>query len=742
MLFVTFLVLNIFGVVCGDIRVPILSAFITSLELPFLQVFIDAPSPGREYYEKVTSYDVWQTPRAAGGELSTFDPIADSSMTTLFFDARVLADRGQLSIPILEQRKLYDCPNVCYFVKDADIAAVERLGVTLDNLENVQDYKLRELHSFAMAAIEQKFCVNMTMLEQKLNLSAILVINDQWHLFVPDIVAASVKCRPDQLNVTVSELAELLNTDVSTLYGYDMNQAETIFFAAFDDLVARKNLFETQAFSVAISGMTTLQWQSQTMAYYANSIGNFSVRHLEILYRWESAQLFAIENILLSSYFSSCNSISTAGSAFDLSRTLFGYQNTLPVCDVAFLLSRSLNEDGVRFNLADITDRNILNIFRNASGIASWFDFHQLLFAISEGIWMETPLISQVQASRGLNNAQIITYSVPQIAYEIRALNVSGDLSSIMNANYQQYLTLLLQTYGFSKSGLPSLTGRTVAQIDSLTIQQAHNLVFEALYRRYNIIEFLSKLTVAGVDNNVAINLPSFEWYRLVRAAIESSFDRLAMAFSTNLTAGTGGISVVTLADGTSSIQIQSGSLSSTFLISASRLASCLETTVSEIYQRNMPSYQTLYQSQTVDLMNKKIVFETTNFNNLLAQLGITFSNIESETVDQTIQNRVGLNEDQLQCLYGWSSQFTSFLFGISWRNVSSFRLCNDYTSWPLHRIAVALLHSTPTVCRKYWWGFCINLCINFDKDIRYGLKRHATFGSSISRSLNCYFCQ
>ena len=240
MLFVTILVLSTFCSVCGDIRIPILSAYVTSFELPFLQLFIDAPSPGREYFEKVTSYDIWQTPRAAGGELSTFDAIADSSMTTLFFDARVLADRGQLSIPILEQRKLYDCPNVCYFVKDADIAAVERLGFTLESLLNVQGYKLRELHSFAMAAIEQKFCVNMTMLEQKLNISATRVLNDQWPLFVPDIVAASVKCRADQLNVTVSELAERLNTNVSTLHGYDMNEAETIFFAAFDDLVARK----------------------------------------------------------------------------------------------------------------------------------------------------------------------------------------------------------------------------------------------------------------------------------------------------------------------------------------------------------------------------------------------------------------------------------------------------------------------------------------------------------------------
>ena len=269
-----------------------------------------------------------------------------------------------------------------------------------------------------------------------------------------------------------------------------------------------------------------------------------------------------------------------------------------------------------------------------------------------------------------------------------------------MRDNYQQYLSLLLQTYGFSKSTLGALTGRTEAQIDSLTIQGAHNLVFEALYLRYNINEFLSKLTVAGVDNFVAINLPSFEWYRLVRAAIESSFDQLANAFSINLTAGTGGVSVITLADGTSSIQIGSGSISSLFIISASRLALCLGTTVSEIYQRTMFNYQTLYQSSAVDLVKRKIIFETENFNVLMARLGITLDSIRNtETVDQTIDNRVGLTAEQLRCMYGWSSQFTSFLFGITWANVSSFRLCK--TSWPLHRIAVALLHSSPTVCRK-----------------------------------------
>ena len=695
MLFSAFLVFSVLCCVNGDIRVPILSAPVASFNLPFLEGFI---SQNLDYYNKVTTYDVWQTPRSVGGEISSFNVIMESSISTILLDANVLLNRGQLTVEILDQRMLYNC-SVCYFVKDADIANFTSFTTT--QLENVASRSAKELHGLAVETIEKKFCCNMTALEQTLNLSSLEVINNQWPLFVPPIVAAAIKCRADRLGVTVSELAELLDTTSAILHDYNMNEIENIFFPAFDNLVARDNLLETQAFSVAISGSTISQWQSQTMAYYANQISQFSVRDLEILYRWASPQLFAIENIPLSAYFSFCNSLSTAGSAFSLSQNIFGYQTTLPSCNVAFVLSRSLNEDEGRFNLATITDRNILNIIRNASGNSSWFSFYQVLFAISESIWMETPLISQVQASQGFNNAQIRALSVPQIASAIRTLNGSGALNLIMQNNYQQYLNLLLQTYGLSKSSLASLTGRSVAQIDSLTIQEAHNLVFEALYTRYNIVEFLSRVSGVNIDNFVAINLPSFEWYRLVRAAIESSFNQLSSAFSTNLTVG-GGVSVVTLADGTSSIQIQSGRTVSSFVISAARLASCLGSTVSEIYERTLPSYQTLYQSSAVDLMNKKIILETENFSSLLARLGITFKNIrDSETVGQTIENRVGLTAAELQCMYGWSTQFTSFLSGITWRNVSSFRLCGDFQSWPLHRIAVELSYSTPTVCRK-----------------------------------------
>ena len=693
----SFLMLNILCSVYGDIRVPVLTAPLASFNSPSLKAFYVDTNP--EYYGKVTTYDVWQTPR--GNTITAFEVIAESSIAIMFADASILLGRSQLSVATLNDRGFYDCPDDCYFVKDADILAVTRLGLTAANLSEVQLYTVLEMHEFAVAAMEQKFCFNMTALEQKLGLSSLRVINDQWPLFSPDMVAASVKCRADQLNVTVDELAELLNANTSTFLGYDINQAENIFFPAFDDCVARKNLFETQELKIATAGMTTADWQSHTMAYFANHISKFSVRHLEILYRWASAQLFAIERIPLSTYFSQCNTLTTNDSAFDLSQIIFGHQTSLPTCNVAFVLSRSLGEDETRFNLANIRNRNILTVFRNASGISSWFDFYHPLFAISEGIWMETPLVSQLQGIKGFNSSQILTYSVPQIAYEIRSLNASGALSAIMKANYQQYLPLLMQTYGFTKSSLASITGRTEAQIDRMTIQEAHDLIFQALFLRYDIIEFLGKLNVSGVHNYVAINLPSFEWDRLVRAVIVSSFEQLATAFSVNLTAGTGGILVTRLADSSFSIRTETWSSSSTFVISSSRLATCLGTTEEEVYGRTMPGYQSLYQGPAVDLMNKKIILETTDFNSLLNQLGITFGSINTEIVGQTIQNRVGLSVEELRCVYGWSSEFTNFLFSLTWDSVSSSRLCHNYTSWPLQRIIVALMHSTHTECRK-----------------------------------------
>ena len=231
----SFLVLNILCSVSGDIRVPVLTAPLSSFNSPMLDIVFVNSHP--DYYGKVTTYDVWQTPTSAGDQINPFDTIVKSTIKTIFADASVRLDRGQLSVAILDQRGFFDCPVDCYFVKDADILAVTRLGLTAADLAEVGSYTVQEMHEFAVAAMEQKFCFNMTALEQKLNLSSLRSINDQWPSFVPHMVNASVKCRADRLGVTVDELAGLLNTNTSTLLGYDMNQTENIFFRDFDDLV-------------------------------------------------------------------------------------------------------------------------------------------------------------------------------------------------------------------------------------------------------------------------------------------------------------------------------------------------------------------------------------------------------------------------------------------------------------------------------------------------------------------------
>ena len=99
MLFTAFLVLNFFNSVCGDIRVPIFTAPLASFNLPFFVGFINA---NEGYYNKVTTYDVWQTPRAVGAAISEFDVIIQSPVSTIFFDASVLFDRGQLTVALLE----------------------------------------------------------------------------------------------------------------------------------------------------------------------------------------------------------------------------------------------------------------------------------------------------------------------------------------------------------------------------------------------------------------------------------------------------------------------------------------------------------------------------------------------------------------------------------------------------------------------------------------------------------------
>ena len=121
----------------------------------------------------------------------------------------------------------------------------------------------------------------------------------------------SDKCKAEylKLKVTTTELAELLRTTLATLMSYDSNQM-------------------------------CLQFRISQCPFFSLAASPLHAR---------------------------------ADSLFKLSETLCGFPSKLPSCDIAFLLSRSLNEVDTKFTVTAIDDQNVLDIFRNKSKKYSWF---------------------------------------------------------------------------------------------------------------------------------------------------------------------------------------------------------------------------------------------------------------------------------------------------------------------------------------------------------------------------------
>ena len=107
------------------------------------------------------------------------------------------------------------------------------------------------------------------------------------------------------------------------------------------------------------------------MFYAVNSTIAFNLCDLEILYDWQKPQLYAIQNVPLSSYLSGGCSIIISNSLFAVSTVLFRQGTTEPTCNVASVLSRSLNEVEAKYNpLSQIETQNSLYIFMNFTAIA------------------------------------------------------------------------------------------------------------------------------------------------------------------------------------------------------------------------------------------------------------------------------------------------------------------------------------------------------------------------------------
>jgi hypothetical protein len=651
-----------------------------------------------ELYAKATIYDDLTL-------TTTYDlaRIHSSSMSSVISNVFMLEERGLL---VIDDLSAYNCTTWCLDLQISEITRVT--GKTMENLKgNPDTITVLELHNLIVQTLEDIYCFDMAVIEQRLNMSSKVLLEHQWALFVPEIVKEAVQCRANTLGVTVSELAELLRTNLATLYGYTLEDLTNTFFPNFLLLQARKNLFETRSLDAAygVAGLTQAQGAAETMLSFAGGSSiNFNLRDLEILYDWQKPQLYAIENIPLSSYLSQC-SVITSNSLLAVSTVLFGQGATEPTCNVAYVLSRSLNEVEAQFNaLTAVEIRNSLFIFMTTTSISSWFVMDDILqLDIDEGIWVEIPSVSHVASAASQTTTFIRTCSLPQVIASLKNSNVTGTLGPFLAIGNPTFRNLLLTTYGYSYNELISLTQTPLSQLSNLPVVELHAIILEALADRYSIPNLPPLLGVPGVvDMHILSTLPSFEWSRIVIAVIQASFAHAADALSVNLAAGSH-IAVVDQADGNPSIQVNPSPIYFSPRVTTSALATCLlGRNEADIYAMSLPEYHTLFSVNIIPIVEGKITIETTPLENLLATNNLVLRQVWNRTVADVVAQYTGLTVPQLGCLYGWDQVFLNFINTTTWGDVSAFRLCSEYEKLTLHRILVQLSTAPAVNCCKY----------------------------------------
>ncbi|XP_028399458.1 uncharacterized protein LOC114522881 [Dendronephthya gigantea] len=648
-----------------------------------------------DLYSKATIYDDLTL-----SVIYDLNRVLDSSMSSVISNIFVLEERKLLDIDLLFA---YNCTRWCL---DLPISEMTRVtGKTMENLKGNPDrITVLDLHNLIVQTLEDIYCFKMDVIEQRLNKSSKFLVESEWALFVPQIVAEAVKCKADILGVTVSELAELLRTDVATLLGFTLSDVSNTFFPNFLLLQSRKNLFETRSLDLAylFAGLTSAEGEAKTMLFYAShSTIAFNLRDLEILYDWEKPQLFAIDNVPLSSYFAEC-SVITSNSLFAVSKAIFGQGATEPTCNVSYVLSRSLDEVENKFNtLTTIENRNSLYIFMTATDISSWFVMDGILqLDIDEGIWVEIPSVSHVASADGKNTTFIKTCSLPQVIALLKSTNESGTLTPFLTINNPSFRNLLLATYGYTYNELVSLTGTPSAQISSLPVVDLHAMILDALVDRYSISDLPSLLGVPGVVNmRILSTLPSFEWSRIVRSVIQGSFAHAADALSVNLAAGSH-VTVTNQADGNPSIGVNPSPVYFSPKVTTNTLATCLlARNEADIYAMTLPNYHTLFRESIIPIVQGKITIESTPFESLLSNDDLILRQVWNRTVADVIAQYTGLSVPQLGCLYGWDQNFLNFINGTTWEDVSAFRLCSEYEKMTLHEILVLLLTAPKVNC-------------------------------------------
>ncbi|XP_046846015.1 uncharacterized protein LOC124439807 isoform X2 [Xenia sp. Carnegie-2017] len=558
----------------------------------------------------------------------------------------------------------------------------------------------------------------MSLIEMELGLSSFNVTLNEWKLFLPKIAESSLHCHSNMLRVQPSEIAELLNTSVSTIVSSNLEQLKNRLILPFtDDIIKRKNVFEDEAIKKLVSGgFDSQNWFSFPLYNLILSTTNLSVRALEILYGWNTNQLYALQTVVLSSYRSCGNVTSIEKTMYNISKIILEDLS----CPVGLALSRSVKlVKTLHLPEENVRRLSVLEIFFKATSMDSWIEVANLLGAkLNSGLILDTPLLREiVRDNDGLSQEELENLSIPRIISTYIPIHDFFYTFNKFSPKFRQ----LLSTYGFTREELLQSSGLRI--INTTTISELHDTVLKTLFLRYdvrNIVSLVGYSDYFSHDSNLT-TLPSLEWPKIINALKQQSYKQVVQAFSLNIYDHPDALSIITREDGFRTIKT---SIFGPFNVAyINNLSMCLfNKTLRSVEQNNIRVYEEFYIKNLTVTTTKKIRFENVTVQNFLSDTSQTLDEIEHTTLLKSVEMATGFQLEEIRCLYGES--FVSTLnSSLTWENVMETRLCYTFTNLTFLQLITAVQNAPDVDCEIQACAIC---------------DRQATCDDSSSDSYRC----
>ena len=697
---------------CLGLRVPLFITPLKALPQPIDETSSFYKSDQKnEFFSRVTAWNVWQaTNISASG-------IYNSSVHDIIFRANILYKKSILTTRHLNS---HQCSSYCYAL---NISYIEyHSGKTKQELngQTRPAITLGDLHEAVVKTLNRHFCINMSSIEEELGISSFNVTLPEWKLFLPYIAWYAIQCRADSLVVSRSELAELVRNDENTLLNHSLAQLDSELVLPYQGILLNKEVFERDELKIYVavnddhddhdddnddhdnddhddhddSSGNLNYWTSHPLHYYTKLATDFSIRDLQILYKWNRTQLYALQFINLKSYDSCNDAISLNRTMHDISQSILKDFS----CPVALALSSSVEYVQTKTHVIENPlDLSALTIFTRVTKM-DWMKIADILeLNYTDGIFIDTPRLSEIiRDNIGLEQDDIMNLSVPQII----ASYISLDFSVYVYENYPPMFNDMLMAYGFTPKELSKAYGQTIADPKRTNIITVHERLLKVISSRYNVhnIAYLIGYNEHFPNDSDLSALPSSKWPEIIDAVIQQSFKQVMQAFSYDLQTNPDIVSIYSQPDNFKTIETTTPSSFSN--LSINHIASCLfKKTNDSFNSSNFRVYHRFYNNTIAKTIMKKILFETESLEEILSQKGLSLKELDDVSLNDSIRTQTGFKLSEIECLYGESIR--SAISGITWGDVSEERLCYSFTNLTLLQIVTAVRDAPTVNCGK-----------------------------------------